>query len=270
MNVSPRRFRVMSRMADAARDKRERVVRAEGRGNRPRGAGLKRVLFAVVLAGVTLSSCTRETSWHQRLTIVVETPTGEVSGSSVTEVRVVDTYGPLIPREATGPRATVRGEAVAIEVLPGKWLFALLDGDDNVLGSAVGWSDAAYCLSCAPGGKQRDFAARAFELDRQPLDTPVPLPHEAWPLMVTFADIADPTSVARVDPNDVAASFCPGVRLKALTLEITRADVTEGRLDQTLAWLGPYAERPLLAIIDPSDYLFRASLRQGNFIMRQR
>ena len=193
--------------------------------------------IAIALIVPTLSACERETSWNQRLTIVVENPTGDVSGSSVTEVRVVDTYGPLIPREATGPRATVRGEAVAIEVMPGKWLFALLDGDDNVLGSAVGWSDAAYCLSCAPGGKQRDFAARASERDRQPLDTPVPLPPEAWPLMVTFADIADPTSVARVAPNDLAASFGEGVRLKAATLEITRAEVTEGVVEGVLPWL---------------------------------
>lgn len=70
----------------------------------------------------------------------------------MTEVRVVDTYGPLIPRDATGPRATVRGEAVAIEILPGKWLFALLNGGENVLGSAIGWSEAAYGLTYKPDG----------------------------------------------------------------------------------------------------------------------
>lgn len=140
---------------------------------------LRAISAVLVLAVLSLSACTRETSWRQRLKIIVETPTGETSGSSVTEVQVVDTYGPLIPRDATGPRATVRGEAVAIEVLPGKWLFALLDGGDNMLGSAIGWSDAAYSLSRAPDGQQRDFAARAWERDRQPLDTPVPLPPEA-------------------------------------------------------------------------------------------
>ena len=60
---------------------------------------MKPVLWiAITLSVLTLSACERETSWNQRLTIVVETPTGDVSGSSVTEVRVVDTYGPLIPR----------------------------------------------------------------------------------------------------------------------------------------------------------------------------
>ena len=55
--------------------------------------------------------------------------------------------------------------------------------------------------------------------------------------MVTFADIAAPTSVARMDPNDLAASFGEGVRLKALTLEITREGVTESVVDALLPWL---------------------------------
>ena len=159
---------------------------------------------------------------------------------------------------------------MTIEVLPGKWLFALLDGGDDVLGSAVGWSDAAYRLNCAPGGKQRDFAARASERDRQPLDTPVPLPPEAWRLLVTFADIADPTSVARVDPNDLAASFGGGVRLKAMTLEITRAEVTDGVVDALLTWLGPYQE-PALGPWNGKDLAsapFYLRVTMGDFIRR--
>jgi hypothetical protein len=210
------------------------------------------------------------TSWHQRLTVTVETPSGEVSGAAVTEVRVVDFSGPLTLPDARGPQATVRGEAVALEVLPGKWLFALLDGGDTPLSSAKGWTEAAYGLSRSPTGEARDFWAQMRELDRQPYDTPVPLPPEGWPLMVTFGDIADPASVQRVAPNDLAASFGPGVRLKALTLEITRARVTEGRLDGVLPWLGPHAETPLLNEIDPTDWSFEAQLRKGDFISRER
>ena len=159
---------------------------------------------------------------------------------------------------------------MTIEVLPGKWLFALLDGGDDVLGSAVGWSDAAYRLSFAPGGKQRDFAARASERDRQPLDTPVPLPPEAWRLLVTFADIADPTSVARVDPNDLAASFGEGARLKAMTLEITRAEVTDGVVDALLTWLGPYQEPSLCPPTGGllADAPFCRRVTMGDFIRR--
>jgi hypothetical protein len=44
------------------------------------------------------------TSWNQRLTLVIETPEGEVSGSAVTSVSVVDFSGPLVLAEARGPK----------------------------------------------------------------------------------------------------------------------------------------------------------------------
>jgi hypothetical protein len=176
------------------------------------------------------------TGWNQRLTLTIETPAGEVSGSSVTEVRVVDYSGPLTLPDARGPKWTVRGEAVAVEVLPGKWLFALLDGADNPAGSAAAWAEVTYAPVRDAANQSRGYWDRVADIHAQPYDTPVPLPPEAWPLMVTFADIADPASVARVKPNDLAASFGPGVRLKEVTLEITRADVTEGVVEQFLFW----------------------------------
>ncbi|MEP4423828.1 MAG: hypothetical protein ABJ354_20510, partial [Nitratireductor sp.] len=60
---------------------------------------------------------------------------------------------------------------------------------------------------------------------------------EAYPLLVTFTDIADPTTVRRVDPDDLAATFGPGVALKRITLEITDEKVTEGRVKAVLGWM---------------------------------
>jgi hypothetical protein len=319
-------------------------------------------------------------SWHQRLTVAVETPAGEVSGSAVTEVTFVDYSGPMALPEASGPRGTVRGEAVAVEVLPGKWLFALLDGAENPEGAAKSWSFATYAPKRDANNMSRNFWDRVADIHDQPYDTPVPIPPESWPLMVTFDDITKPETVRRVDPDDLDATFgcdrenrskefpwrdarltyrdwvkqeverlsrdqaadkaglvgpkgdaiaelyaitddmnisaaeearakelhsifteqererwytarqalitelpatlptpeavsaktgVPCYRLKSLTLEITRAGVTEGRLDQILTWLSPYAERPLLPEIDPSDNSLRATLRQGDFIVRQ-
>jgi hypothetical protein len=54
---------------------------------------------------------------------------------------------------------------------------------------------------------------------------------------VTFADVADPTTVARVDPDDLAASFGPGVTLRGMTLEITDDPVTKGVVEGVLGWL---------------------------------
>ena len=49
------------------------------------------------------------TSWNQRLTLVIETPQGEVSGSAVTEVRVAFFANPsaLIPRRSPGAKSPI-------------------------------------------------------------------------------------------------------------------------------------------------------------------
>jgi hypothetical protein len=208
--------------------------------------------IAVALALLTLSACKRETSWNQRLTIVVETPTGEVNGSSVTRVVNTETSGSLVLPEARGVRNAVTGEAVVIEVAPGRYLFALLGGSDDQYRDASHWVYPAYNL-----GDAGSYSAAMSIVQAQPYDTPVPLPPEGWPLMVTFTDIADPTSVASVDPADLAASFGEGVRLKAVTLEITRAEVTTGRLKKILSWwlemrAGPYNEMIQLQLPDSS------------------
>lgn len=54
---------------------------------------------------------------------------------------------------------------------------------------------------------------------------------------MTFGDVADPTTVARVDPDNLAASFGPGVTLRGMTLEITDDPVTGGVVDGVLGWL---------------------------------
>jgi hypothetical protein len=185
--------------------------------------------IAIALFIPTLSACQRDTSWNQRLTIVVETPTGEVSGSSVTKVVKTETSGSLVLPEARGVRSSVVGEAVVVEVTPGRYLFALLSGSGEEKRDATHWVYPAYILGAAGS-----YSGAMSIVMSQVYDTPVPLPPEGWPMMVTFADIADPTSVARVDPNDFAASFGPGVRLNAVTLEITQATVTEGRVEEIL------------------------------------
>lgn len=210
------------------------------------------------------------TDWNQRLTLTVETPAGEVSGSSVTEVRVVDYSGPWVLAEARGPKSSLRGEAVAVEVLPGRWLFALIGGAEQPAGNAAAWAEVTFAPARDAANRSRGYWERVADIHAQPLDIPVPLPPEAWPLMVTFADIADPTSVARVDPGDLAATFGVGVRLKAVTLEITRAEVTEGVVDALLTWLGPYQEPGLCPQTGGllADAPFCRRIAMGDFIRR--
>lgn len=68
----------------------------------------------------------------------------------------------------------------------------------------------------------------------------------SYPMLVTFGDLDDPTSVERVDPDDLAASFGEGVALKRITVQITDDPVTtgiEGRLG-VVSRVGKHRWRP--------------------------
>jgi hypothetical protein len=204
------------------------------------------------------------TSWNQRLTLVVETPQGEVRGSAVTRVTKTNSSGGLVLPEARGVRSKVAGEAVVVEVAPGRYLFALLSGSGEEKRDASHWVYPAYDLSGAGG-----YGAAMMKVQSQRFDTPVPLPPEGWPMLVTFDDITKPETVREVEPEDLAAVFGEGVRLKAVTLEITREAVTEGRVDSFLTWLGPYPEPRLIAPDGRSTAgPFGMTVSHGDFIRR--
>ncbi|MBS0564689.1 MAG: hypothetical protein JSR87_09510, partial [Proteobacteria bacterium] len=81
---------------------------------------------------------TAHVSWHQRMELVIETPSGEVRGAAVQEARLTATRGEL--RHIMGVNGATagygfKGEAVVVEVAPGRWLFALLTGGEGGLGS---------------------------------------------------------------------------------------------------------------------------------------
>jgi hypothetical protein len=169
-------------------------------------AGYRAALAVLLLAVMTLSSCTRDTSWNQRLTLIIETPQGEVRGSAVTRVTKTETSGSLVLMEARGVRSKVEGEAVVVEVAPGKFLFALLSGSNEEKRDATHWVYPAYQLSEAGS-----YGAAMMKVQSQRFDTPVPLPPEGWPMLVTFDDITKPETVRRVNPADLAAVFGEGV-----------------------------------------------------------
>jgi hypothetical protein len=63
-------------------------------------------------------------------------------------------------------------------------------------------------------------------------------------MLVRFRDLADPTSVERVEADNLAASFGPGVRLKRITVQTTRDAVTTG-IQRKLGWLTKYRNTTL-------------------------
>ncbi len=90
-------------------------------------------------------------------------------------------------------------------------------------------------------------------------------------LLVTFDDITDPTTVRLADPANLSASFGPGVSLAGVTLEITRADVTEERVEAVLGWLCEHltdADRSGSTVSFSSDALANR-LNPGNLLIEK-
>ena len=208
---------------------------------------LTRRNFALTLAGTgaaclapLLAGCAGPVhSLRYKLALEVETPEGLKTGASVVQLSVrhitaIDVGGSF-PRE-------IRGEAVAVDLGRRGLLFALLsaDGDRKTSKSAENIAQAALGFK---GGNETLLpwidSAQAAKLKAA-------VPAEFLPMLVTFRDIADPKTVERVDPNNLAAAFGPGVTLKRATLEITDEPITTG-IEKRLGWLeGGYPEKRLI------------------------
>ena len=205
-----------------------------------------------------------------RLKLDIETPEGLRSGASVIEVRFSESNGYLTPPEARGSRWSIKGEAVVVDLGSHGLLFGLLKGDPLAKGSGIppAAPDAAYFFTktfhaAMPGdvNPQRfdEWAAHKGALDMQPIDRP---------MLVRFRDIADPKTVERVDPENLAASFGPGVKFSHATIEIVDDAVTTG-IEKRLGWLGEYPEPSLAPVSDPfrdpAHPPFAATVHHGDF-----
>lgn len=212
---------------------------------------MARILQAALLAlaALMLPACTaaedEAPDYRYRLTVEVETPEGVKTGSSVIQVE-----------QALGGAASagglaggqiyyrVRGEAVAVDLPGGRTLFALLRSDNDIEWSARVVQMLAPKIKGEPWQQSFDnvlLVKGSVEVPRMwPANVTLP-ERSAYPMMVTFGDEADPTSVAEVDPDDLAATFGEGVKLKRVTAELTDDLVTSG-IEKRLGWLSEYPE----------------------------
>lgn len=161
------------------------------------------------------------------MTVVVETPDGIVTGSSVVQIdaRLYPNGQPITNNIAS---FHFSGEAVAVEVAEGEWLFALLHPYPAILIHPT----RPDLFGDTP---QRDY--RNWMPDIPNETDPVAMPEEYWPRFVTFTDINNPVTVVGVDPSDLSASFGEGVRLVEVTLEVTEDEVDFRGISSALLWL---------------------------------
>ena len=188
------------------------------------GRNLMRHLLLLVAAVVLLAGCQEKYEWRQKMTVVVETPNGDVSGYSV--VQIFATYNkPPSMVDAYGFKLI--GESLTLEIMPDRFLVFVLSGD------------VGRMYRSAPdqfvGKRRNEWLAEIPAADFQ-----VTVPTENLPVLVTFSDIQDPNTVTRVDPSNLAAVFGEGVVLKTVTLEITDEPITTGGITKLVDWLdGP-------------------------------
>jgi hypothetical protein len=215
------------------------------------------VVLVTVAAG--LAGCAiiwPSSTIRYRMTVEVETPRGLKAGSSVIESTISD--GPSIG-DASGISYHYRGEGVAVDLPGGRTLFALMSG------GKAGSDYHAYLLHDAleygvpTPPLSRRYAAHEWLAERReaervkplivvPRLVPFPMSKagkaDGYPRLVTFTDIRDPKSVQAVNPDDLAASFGPDVKLKRITVQITDDLVTTG-IEKRLRWLGQYYAKML-------------------------
>jgi hypothetical protein len=224
---------------------------------------MKRVLVTLAILALfpLLAGCDllgfRKWEWQQKLVLEVETPRGTVTGGGVVKVTVGSTPEGMPFEGGGGMGSDVEGEASFVEVTPGRYLFALLSGG----------GEAQLARSVFFGDSGRNNTERNDWL--QDFKGSAAVSRSNYPRFATFTDISDPTTVRRVDPDDLAASFGTGYALKSVMLEITDEPVTKGEVAEVLGWLGEYPEPGLCPPTGRTTNIpFCRRVHHGDFIRR--
>jgi TAT (twin-arginine translocation) pathway signal sequence len=207
-------------------------------------------LSGLASAATLLAGCFGpDAEWHRKITVTVQTPSGEKSAFAVHAESL--SKDPVLG----SAHASFVGEAVVLEVSAGKYLFALIQ-ENKPQTELVVFPGEAPLVSTH---KLSAMVGKIFELSP-----------DKYPMLVTFDNINDPKSVKEVKPSDLAGAFGTGYALKSITLEITDEKVTEGVVRRLLPWLSKFPEPPLCEPKSGDDFSFcAAKVHHGDFVRGQ-
>jgi hypothetical protein len=141
-----------------------------------------------------------------RLTVEVETPDGRKTASGVMAVHPDRSY-------SRGGHTRTVGDAVYVDLGGGKNLVALLAHIDKNL-ELDGMNYVALRAYTAARGNRVSFN----DMNRQTGN--VPVTGELIPVLVTFADPANPGTARGVPPDEAEAILGQGYRLHGITAEV--------------------------------------------------
>jgi hypothetical protein len=141
-----------------------------------------------------------------RLTIEVETPEGVKSAAGVMAVTPDRGY-------SRRGRTKTSGDALFVDLGDGRNLVVLLAHLDKTL-DLDGINYVALRAYDAARGQRVPFNEMSLQRGV------VPVTGALIPILATFTDPADPSTMRIVQPDDLAAAFGPGVRLRGVTAEV--------------------------------------------------
>ena len=141
-----------------------------------------------------------------RLTVAVETPQGPKSASSVVAVHPDRSY-------SRGGHTKTVGDAVFVDLGGAKNLVALMAHIDGKL-DLDGMNYVALRAYTAAAGNRVSFNAMSQ------MKGIVPVKGALIPVLVTFADPANPATARNVPPDDAEAVLGKGYRLQGITAEV--------------------------------------------------
>ena len=184
-------------------------------------------------------------SWKYKMTVVVETPEGDYSGSAV---RQITNSVPPIDLPDAGNPADLKGEAVVVDLGERGVLFAILTDDTR----------RQFYRAFPLPGKTNSAGATTAEGIRYHNNLPIGAKgkinmDEHRTKFVTFIDMDNPKSVTpvltwilnraknhprggyyEIKENRIEEIFGEGVRIKDITIEITNDPIEWGIVDQHL------------------------------------
>ena len=161
----------------------------------------------VLLAAIVIGDQIRinRPNHKYRLTVEVETPAGVKSASGIMAVHPDRSY-------SRGGKTRTRGDAVFVDLGGGKNLVALLAHIDKSL--ELDEINYVALRAYKASGQNVSFS----QMSR--MTGAVPVTGEVIPVLVSFADPADPATARLVPPNEVEAALGKGYRLRGISAEV--------------------------------------------------
>jgi hypothetical protein len=174
---------------------------------------MKWIVPILLLAAIYLAEQIRigRPDHKYRLTVDIQTPAGDRTAAGIVSVRPNRSYG------GTGSGSSLpqaKGDALLVDLGDGKNLVLLLAyGEDG-----SNFDDASFLPTRLFGARDRRIGFRDV---RTLAGVPaVIVPDGLRPVFVSFADLGDPTSARRIDPNVLEPSFGKGYGLRTIALDV--------------------------------------------------